>query len=63
MNLANIDAIELAETLDWIAEFFTQTDPTTTAKFNTWAANPDAVPDLINHLHEWSHQLTTNPPT
>ena len=48
MNLTDIDAIELADTLNWIAEFLTQADP---------------VPDLINDLHEWTHQLTEKPPT
>ncbi len=63
MNLTDLDAIELAETLDWIAQFLTQTDPATITKFNAWANNPDAATDLITDLHEWSHHLTTNPPT
>ena len=61
MNLNDIDAIELAEALDWIAQFFTQADPATPDRFNTWAINTTAVPDLINDLHRWTHQLTTNP--
>ena len=63
MNLTDADAIELADALNWIAEFLTQADPATINRFNTWANNPEAVPDLIKDLHEWTHQLTRNHPT
>jgi len=62
ITLPDHDAIELAELLDWLTEFFTHTtDPNN--KFNTWANNPTAIADLTHDLHRWTNQLRTSTPT
>jgi len=65
ITLPDHDAIELAELLDWLAEFFnhTTTDTTLTLAFTAWADNPTAIADLTRDLHRWTNQLRTSTPT
>ena len=57
------DAAELAELLDWIAEFLTNAPQTTTDTFNNWAHNSAAAPNLTQDLRRWASQLRTTTPT
>ena len=63
ITLPDHDAIELAELLDWLTEFFTHTNDELTDTFTTWAAHPTAVDDLTHDLIRWANQLRTTTPT
>jgi hypothetical protein len=55
--LPDHDAVELADLLTWISEFFAHADHHTHHQFTAWATNPNAVTDLTNDLNRWNQQL------
>jgi hypothetical protein len=57
MNLPDHDAIELAELLNWLADYLAGANDETLDHFNTWAANPNAATDLTADLHQWTTRL------
>jgi hypothetical protein len=63
ITLPDHDAIELAELLDWLAEFLTVAPTTIVEAFNQWASDPTATPNLTQDLQRWANQLRTTTPT
>ena len=58
-----IDAIELAEVLDWINDYFNTTIIDIKSDFDHWAGSRDALDDLTHNLTMWANLLRTTPST